>query len=61
MEKYQQIYKDDLSKIVYAVMNGLTLEDAKVKPTSKNRKFYAGLKSEVETLRANGQRIVLPN
>jgi hypothetical protein len=61
MKKYDQIYKDDMSKIIYAVTTGLSFEDADVKPTKENRRFYRGLRSEIEAIRKSGKGIILPN
>lgn len=61
MSKYRPIYKDDMSKITYAVMNGLSLESAGVKPTRGNRQFYAALKREIEDIKDSGQGIILPS
>jgi hypothetical protein len=61
MNKYKQIYKDDLSKITYAAVNGISLADAGVKPTKQNVRLYLGIKSEIDSIRESGQGIVLPN
>jgi hypothetical protein len=61
MKKYDQIYKDDMSKIIYAVTTGLAFEDADVKPTKRNRRFYSGLQNEIEAIRNSGKGIILPN
>lgn len=61
MSKYKPIYKDDMSKITYAVMNGLSLEVAGVKQTRGNRVFYEALKKEVQDIKDSGQGIILPS
>ena len=61
MSKYKPIYKDDLSKISYAIMNGISLEDAGVKPTKRNLSLYSALKKEIEDIKESGQGIILPN
>ena len=61
MSKYKPIYKDNMSKISYAIMNGISLEDAGVKPTKRNLSFYSALKKEIEDIKESGQGIILPN
>lgn len=61
MSKYSQIYKDDMSKITYAIMNGISLENAGVKPTARNLRLYVSLKREIEDIKDFGQGIILPS
>lgn len=61
MSKYKPIYKDDMSKISYAIMNGISLEDAGVEPTKRNLSFYSALKNEIDEIRESGQGIILPS
>jgi hypothetical protein len=61
MSKYKPIYKDDMSRITYAIMNGMSLESAGVKPTARNLQFYTVLKREIEDIKDSGQGIILPS
>lgn len=61
MEKYSQIYGDNLSKITYAAANGIPLSRADVKMTTRNKKMYLAIKMEIEAIRNSGQGIILPN
>ena len=61
MSKYGPMYKDEMSRMVHAAMNGIPLEDLGIKITPQLRKYFNGLKREIETIRESGQGIVLPN
>jgi hypothetical protein len=50
-----------MSKITYAIMNGISLENAGVKPTARNLRLYVALKREIEDIKDFGQGIILPS